>query len=178
MAEKKSKNQFEKEKALEDNVTTEQFTFFWKGWPCQWFPSQFEEEGRTYNCTEQYMMAEKAKLFGDEEIREKILNSEDPRIIKAFGRKVSNFNQKIWDENKFKIVVRGNFLKFSQNPSLKSKLLATKGTKMVEASPLDAIWGIGLDVKAALSKDPETWPGQNLLGKALDEVRDHLLDIN
>ena len=68
----------------------------------------------SYLYTEQYMMASKAQLFGDEEIRKEILKCNDPKQIKALGRKVRGFDQAVWDKFKYAIVLNGNWLKFSQ----------------------------------------------------------------
>jgi ribA/ribD-fused uncharacterized protein len=158
------------------------YLFFWrtagkKGCLSQWFDSPFEENGeRYYNC-EQYMMKQKAKLFGDAEIEAKILKSKSPKTIKALGRKVKGFNEEIWNENKFNIVFRGNLLKFRQNPEMREFLLNTKNKYLVEASPYDKIWGIGLSEKDAKKTPFINW-GENLLGKALMEVRKELVKRN
>ena len=98
----------------------------------------------SYLCMEQYMMAGKAGLFGDSEIREQILKCSDPKQIKALGRKVRSFDQKVWDKFKYAIVLLGNWYKFSQNRELREFLLSTGGSVLVEASPYDNIWGIRL----------------------------------
>eukprot|EP01087_Luapelamoeba_hula_P003598 TRINITY_DN1339_c0_g1_i1.p1 TRINITY_DN1339_c0_g1~~TRINITY_DN1339_c0_g1_i1.p1 ORF type:complete len:175 (+),score=40.11 TRINITY_DN1339_c0_g1_i1:35-559(+) len=162
----------------DDDVTvTEKYVLFWKGWPSQWWPSNFVDgQGQSYHCAEQYMMAEKARLFGDDDIHAKIMRSQSPRGIKALGRKIKNFNERTWVAHRSNIVYAGSFYKFSQNPQLKEKLLGTGDRKLVEASPLDKIWGIGLDTQAALSTRETQWPGENLLGKALELARKHIAD--
>lgn len=136
----------------------------------QWYKCDFVDfDGVKYNCAEQYMMYQKAKLFCDEEIAQEILNETNPKNIKALGRKIKNFDQKVWDEHKFEIVVRGNYHKFTQNDNLAYLLLKTWGEDIAEASPFDKIWGIGIDENAALSGLP--WRGENLLGEALMKVR-------
>ncbi|MCL4156008.1 UNVERIFIED_CONTAM: hypothetical protein GTU68_011559 [Idotea baltica] len=122
------------------------------------------------------MMAAKARLFGDAEILEKILIAPDPKTAKSLGRKVANFNDNIWKQNARELVTNGNFAKFSQNPELKTFLLGTGNSVLVEASPYDRIWGIGLSAKDEKAKHPSTWQGQNLLGFALMDVRTELLD--
>lgn len=139
----------------------------------QWYPCQFAVDGVTYTSAEQYMMAEKAKLFGDEEIRAEILNTSDPRKCKALGRKVRNFEKSIWDQNKQTIVIRGNREKFLQNDDLKQFLLSTGDKVLVEASPTDRIWGIGLGKNNPDALDPAKWRGRNLLGFALMTVRQY-----
>lgn len=142
----------------------------------QWYPCEFtdyvDDELVTYTSAEQYMMAQKALLFDDYKVLEKILAETEQRKIKMLGRKVKNFDDKIWNEHKFDIVVNGNRLKFEQNPKLLKRLLKTEDKKIVEASPYDKIWGIGLSAKNAVEIPEKKWPGKNLLGKALMIVRD------
>lgn len=140
----------------------------------QWYPCQFEVDGVTYTSAEQYMMAEKAKLFGDEEIRSEILCTSDPRKCKALGRKVRNFDKAVWNKEKEHIVRKGNTKKFLQNSALRSFLLSTGDKVLVEASPTDRVWGIGLGKNNPDALDPQKWRGQNLLGFALMNVRDFL----
>jgi len=141
----------------------------------QWWLSTFEADGVRYSSAEQWMMACKATLFGDQEMLNAILNTQDPAQVKKLGRKVKNFDAAQWDEHKYAFVKEGNFYKFSQNASLKQFLLSTGNAVIVEASPYDAVWGIGLDAQAPGIEDPATWNGENLLGFALMEVRDELL---
>jgi ribA/ribD-fused uncharacterized protein len=120
------------------------------------------------------MMAGKAKLFNDHETLEEVLKSETPNQAKSLGRKVKNFDPKIWDEHKYEIVRHGNYLKFSQNDKLKEFLLSTNTKTLVEASPYDTIWGIGMLETDPKAVNPSFWNGENLLGFALMEVRDLL----
>ena len=149
--------------------------YFWKtsdkyGSFSQWYKSDFTDiNDIKYNCAEQFMMYQKAILFGDNDVANEILNESNPKNIKALGRKIKNFNQQLWDENKFEIVIAGNFYKFTQNDQLKSILLKTGNQDIAEASPLDKIWGIGIDEKTARSG--AECQGENLLGKALMVVR-------
>jgi ribA/ribD-fused uncharacterized protein len=160
-----------------------EFLFFWghtvkeeitKACFSQWFPLQFEENGTEYKTAEHYMMAGKAKLFNDNDTLEEILKSDSPNQAKNLGRKVKNFDPQLWDEQKYEIVKRGNFLKFSQNQKLKDFLLSTNDKILVEASPYDTIWGIGMLETDPKVQDPTLWNGENLLGFALMEVRDLL----
>jgi len=160
-----------------------EFLFFWghtvkeeitKACFSQWFPFKFEEEGIEYKTAEHYMMAGKAKLFNDDKILEEILKSETPNQAKSLGRKVKNFDSKIWDEQKYEIVKRANFLKFSQNQKFKDFLLSTNNKILVEASPYDTVWGIGMLETDSKAQNPSFWNGENLLGFALMEVRDLL----
>lgn len=119
-------------------------------------------------------MAEKAKLFDDHEAYEKVFLNPKPGAAKAVGREVKNFDGVIWDAHKIDIVIRGNLHKFSQSESLKSFLLSTHERVLVEASPVDKIWGVGLAYDDRDVQNPNLWKGENLLGFALMEVRDLL----
>lgn len=152
------------------------YEFFYGGIYSQFFPCIFSEDGIQYNCAEQYMMAKKALLFNDMDSYNEILSLASPHKIKALGRRVKNFDQKIWDEYKEDIVFKGNLLKFSQNQELCKELLATKNKEIVEASPTDIIWGIGLAETDPDIYDKSKWQGTNLLGKAIMKVRDVLKD--
>ena len=140
----------------------------------QWWMEDFYTTADSYLYAEQYMMAGKAQLFGDEEKRKEILACSDPKQIKALGRKVRGFDQKVWDKFKYAIVLAGNWYKFSQNRYLQEFLLSTGDSVLVEASPYDSVWGIRLPANSPEAQDPKKWRGQNLLGFALMEVRDEL----
>jgi ribA/ribD-fused uncharacterized protein len=158
-------------------TTQQKFTFFFtEASPfSQWYPCRFEGDGRVFGCMEQYMMLGKALLFGDAETGEKIMAATHPRQHKALGRAVKPFDDKVWRRERENIVLAGNRLKFTQNADLKALLLETAGTTLVEASPYDRIWGIGLAAKDPRAQDPATWRGQNLLGHILTRLRDELL---
>lgn len=143
----------------------------------QWYYCYFEVNGIQYHTTEQYMMANKALLFKDDEVYQEIMAANNPHDYKKLGRQVRNFDPELWDFRKSEIVVEGNKAKFSQNPDLKEFLLFTEDAILVEASPYDKIWGIGLDRETAMKGSVEQWQGENLLGCALMEVRDWLRDI-
>ncbi|MFC3151040.1 NADAR family protein [Litoribrevibacter euphylliae] len=140
----------------------------------QWYEVGFESEGNWYKTAEHFMMAEKAKLFDSEDMVTKIISSKHPREAKRLGRQVQGFDPEIWDQEKFSIVERANYCKFSQNELLKDFLLSTENRVLVEASPVDAIWGIGLESSDPRAEDPKQWFGENLLGFALMEVRKQL----
>ena len=160
------------------------YIFFWghhvkpgkitKACLSQWFPANFTADGTTYSSAEQYMMAEKARVFGDADTRQLILASDDPKEIKALGRIVKNFDENKWSQVAPDIVVKGNLYKFEQSPELRSFLINTHGKVLVEASPYDKIWGIGMQASEAGIGNPYNWRGTNLLGFALMEVRDML----
>jgi ribA/ribD-fused uncharacterized protein len=160
-------------------MTDEQrrFTFFWRQESpfSQWHPIEFMVEGKRFTCAEQYMMYGKAVLFGDQEVAERILASASPKTHKALGRKVRGFDEQRWKRERERIVYEGNRAKFTQNADLLQVLLATAGTELVEASPLDRIWGVGLSAEDPRIQNPSQWRGQNLLGKVLTRLRDELL---
>jgi ribA/ribD-fused uncharacterized protein len=137
----------------------------------QWWGSSFEIDGIRYPSAEVYMMAEKARLFNDDRMLNKILSCSNPGAAKKYGREIRNFNEDVWNKNRFDIVVRGNKSKFEQNEELKQFLLNTKDRIIVEASPVDKIWGIGLAKDDKHAENPEKWKGLNLLGFALMKVR-------
>ncbi len=122
------------------------------------------------------MMAKKAALFGDYQTEKSIMESQNPKVIKSLGRTVRGFNQKTWDENKRNIVFNGNWLKFSQNKNLKDYLLSTGDKVIVEASPYDCVYGIGISEQNKNATRPELWKGENLLGFVLMDVRTMLRD--
>lgn len=128
----------------------------------------------TYNCAEQFMMAGKAKLFGDEEIRQQILDSKDPKTQKMLGRAVRGFDEDKWNEAAKEIVFQGNMAKFSQNEDLKEKLIATKNKILVETSPYDKVWGVGLRQTDPKATNPRLWKGKNWLGEVLTRVRESI----
>lgn len=138
----------------------------------QWYDSPFEVEGVKYPTAEHYMMYHKAKLFSDLSAVNQLLDSVDPGKAKAIGRTVNGFDQTIWEKHRMGIAVSGNVAKFSSNPALKEFLIRTGKRILVEASPVDKIWGIGLEEKNPSSTNPYDWKGENLLGFALMEARD------
>lgn len=140
----------------------------------QWHRSAFVVEGIAFNCAEQFMMHGKATLFGDAEIAAQTLAATHPREHKALGRKVRGFDDAVWKRERERIVLAGNRAKFTQNAELRAALLATRGTELVEASPYDRIWGIGLAATDPLARDRSAWRGQNLLGKILTALREEL----
>ncbi len=140
----------------------------------QWFPSPFTIDGVTYRTAEHWMMVQKALLFNDHDIAEKVIAAEKPASAKSLGRQVKNFSAETWDRLACSIVVEGNKHKFSQHDRLKEYLLQTGNKTLVEASPTDTIWGIGLPQDAKDATNPFKWRGTNLLGFALMEVRDFL----
>jgi len=165
---------------------TFKYVFFWghhqprgtevgKSCLSQWYPAPFAIDGVRYATAEHYMMAEKARLFSDLEALERILRSSSPREAKAIGREVRGFEERRWAEERFQVVVRGSWAKFAQNPQILEFLLATASRVLVEASPRDRIWGIGLASTDPRATSPIDWRGRNLLGFALMAARRRFL---
>jgi len=149
------------------------YKFFWGGKFSNFYPSEFTINNITFNCGEQYFMYQKAITFNDIESANKILLTETPNKQKALGKKIKNFDSKIWDKCKYQLIKRGLIEKFNQNLDLKKYLLEHKDCIMVEASPYDRIWGIGFtDIEAI--KNFDNW-GENLLGKILTELSNELI---
>ncbi|MBL8863927.1 MAG: NADAR family protein [Planctomycetia bacterium] len=153
----------------------EAFTFFWKHRLSQWHPARFVVGGIAFNCAEQYMMYAKAMLFGDRDAAERILVAESPREQQAIGRTVRGFDESVWMLFREGIVFAGNYARFDQNADQRELLFATRGTTLVEASPHDRVWGIGLAADDPRANDRAQWQGLNLLGEALTRVREALL---
>lgn len=177
-----SKDWLKKELAEHKEI---EYLFFWGHQPSkdgsiiktcmsQWWPAAFEENGIIYKTAEHYMMARKARIFKDEDIFEKILSKTSPKDVKELGRQIKNFDPIVWDRYKYNIVKTGNYYKFSQSRELTHFIRETRGKVLVEASPVDPVWGIGLAADDPKAKDPVEWRGENLLGFALMEVRDQL----
>lgn len=145
-----------------------------KGCLSQWWPAAFTVDGVSYPSAEHYMMAAKARLSGDAGAAEKILAAPHPGAAKALGRQVRGFDEQRWADHRFDVVVAGNMAKFGQHRQLRDFLASTGSRVLVEASPLDRVWGVGLAAGDERAGTPERWPGLNLLGFALMEVRHRL----
>jgi ribA/ribD-fused uncharacterized protein len=161
------------------------FLFFWghqperdgsigKGCLSQWWPCSFVVDGVSFASAEHYMMWRKALLFDDPSTASRVLAASSPGAAKALGRQVSGFAESTWVASRMEIVVTANLAKFGQDPALRSYLLGTGSRVLVEASPLDRVWGIGLEASDPRAADPSSWLGLNLLGEALMEVRSRL----
>ncbi|CAM5588696.1 MULTISPECIES: NADAR family protein [Streptomyces] len=140
----------------------------------QWWPSPFTVGGIRYATAEHWMMAGKARLFGDAEAECRALAAATPAEAKIAGRLVRDFDERTWTEARFALVTEGSTHKFGSDPALRNFLLGTGERVLVEASPLDRIWGVGLPRDDERTGDPERWPGLNLLGFALMAARDRL----
>lgn len=158
------------------------FLFFWghrperdgrvgRGCLSQWWPAPFTVDGREFATAEHYMMWRKAMLFGDRDSAEEILRAPHPHRAKELGRGVRGFDQRRWEECRYGIVLAGCLAKFGRHADLRRFLLGTGDRVLVEASPVDPIWGIGLAADDPRAEDPRQWQGLNLLGFALTEAR-------
>lgn len=172
------------EKLIADNGP-KKYLFFWGHQPSkdgsitkscfsQWWESPFTVEGITYRSAEHWMMAKKAVLFSDYEMETRILACQSPAEAKKLGREVKGYDDALWTAHRYDIVMRGNYHKFSQNEDLKRFILGAEERILVEASPVDPIWGIGLDENSSKAFHPENWRGLNLLGFALMEARERI----
>ena len=160
------------------------YVFFWghqkarsgitKSCFSQWYDSPFQSNGKRFATAEHYMMYHKAFLFGDTESAQKVLNASNPGEAKAIGREVKGFDEQKWLKHRFEIVINANLTKFGNNAGLKDFLLNTGNRVLVEASPIDKIWGVGLTADDPSIENPNLWKGLNLLGFALMVVRDKL----
>jgi ribA/ribD-fused uncharacterized protein len=164
------------------------YLFFWGNQPSkdgtitksclsQWWEADFVVSGVLYRSTEHWMMAEKARLFNDEKTLTRILAAHSPAEAKKLGREIRSFLPEVWEAHKVEIVKTGNLHKFEQHKALAKFLLSTNDRVLVEASPVDTIWGIGLAADSEDAGNPERWQGSNLLGFVLMEVRDQLRTI-
>jgi ribA/ribD-fused uncharacterized protein len=163
------------------------YVFFWGESPkrdgsvdksclSQWYGASFTVDGVRYSTAEHWMMASKARLFGDEESAEKAIKAGHPQQAKSIGRTVRGFDTEIWLRHRFGLVAEGNVHKFGQNEPLLDFLLGTGDRVLVEASPVDRIWGIGLSATDDRAEHPAQWRGLNLLGFALMQARLKLAD--
>ena len=149
-----------------------------KGCLSQWWPAAFTVDGLVYPSAEHFMMAAKALLFGDAETAARIREAPHPGAAKALGRQVRGFQEQRWAERRFEVIVTGNLAKFGQHPDLRDFLLGTGDRVLVEASPQDRIWGIGLAADDERAISPDRWLGLNLLGFGLMEVRHRLRTVS
>ena len=156
---------------------TDKHVCFWNEWPSNWHPAEFDIEVNGVKChfynTEQYFMFMKAIVFGDDDIAKQILEDGNPKKVKALGRKVQNYDEQVWNDKRYQIMLKANVAKFSQNEDLKQLLLSPEyeGHGFVEASPYDKVWGVRMFESNPDIDDETKWKGLNLLGKVLDETR-------
>jgi len=156
--------------------SNETHIFFWNGIYSNWYPAKFSYKGNEFENSEQAFMWEKANFFGDYKIANIVLETPEPRENKKLGRRVKNFNSFKWDQVSKNFMYDVNKSKFEQNPGLKAQLLQTDGKDLVEASPYDKIWGIGMTEDDAVGVTPNEWLGKNYLGEVLTKLRKDLLN--
>lgn len=144
------------------------------GYLSNWYLSDFTVKDITFTSMEQYMMYQKALVFGNKKIANEILKTNDVSVIKQLGRQVSNYDESIWNGIRQIVVYEGLFAKFSQNDDLMNKLKSTGNAVLAECAVKDHIWGIGLSMKDPNRLIKDKWNGQNLLGYSLMMVRKHL----
>lgn len=177
----------ERLRALQDEAARKarlKYLFFWShkegsrsaGRAClsQWYPAPFVLDGARYPTAEHWLMAEKARLFGDAHARDRVLAARSPGAAKRIGREVRRFDEAVWGRERFGVAVRGNVAKFGQNPELGRFLVGTRRRVLVEASPRDRVWGIGLAEDDDRATTPSLWRGLNVLGFSLMEARSRL----
>lgn len=153
-------------------MITEKYFFFWKHRLSQWHIVDFTVNGVIFNCCEMYMMYNKALLMEDSVTADIILQEKNPANHQKLGRQIKNFNQALWNGNKYNIVLAGNLARFMQSAKCRELLLATGDKEICESSPYDLVWGCGLSKEDPLILDKSNWRGENLLGKVLTQVRE------
>lgn len=152
------------------------YLFFWRetsanGFCSNWYPAPFTRDGKLFPTSEHYMMYHKALLMEDSECAAKILQTDSPKIAQKLGRKTKTWDEQLWIDNRERIMLEACTLKFKQNTELQTLLIKTHPKILVEASPFDKIWGIGLSASHKDAANPKKWKGLNLLGKTLVQVR-------
>ena len=156
---------------------TDTHVYFWNGIYSQWSKSSFTEDGIDFPNAEFYMMYHKASVFESLDIQAEMIKvKNNPKAVKALGRKIKNFSDSKWDAHKLEIVEQASYLKFTQNPKLLKQLLAEQHLELVEASPVDKVWGIGLHYDNDKVLDKSNWKGQNLLGKCIMKARTKIIN--
>lgn len=157
---------------------TDKYVFFWQGPFSNWYSASFKMDGVSFLTTEQAFMWQKAMFFDDHEIAAKILSSDSPKAAKDLGRQVKNYNDAKWNEVRSQMMLHACNAKFAQNEEPRKLLLETGERILVEASPYDKIWGIGMGENEDGVENEANWKGLNLLGKVLMQVREKILDFN
>ena len=164
---------------IQPERVTDTHAFFWDSLYSQWFTRAGlfkDENGTVYPNAEKYMMMKKAEVFSAQDILEKMENTDNPRVVKQLGRQIENFSDEVWDKHKIDVVTQASYLKFVQNPDLLKIMMQQEKLILVEASPEDKIWGIGLHPDNDKILDEQNWNGQNLLGICLMKARQRIKD--
>ncbi len=157
---------------------TDKYIFFYGSVFSQWAMIDIEIDGMVFNCNEQFMMYKKAELFDDGFALEHIMNSNNPAVQKSWGRRVKNFDKKEWEKIAQDVVLSANWAKFTQHKDLRKQLIDSGDKIIVEASPTDCVWGIGMSCDDPGITDPKNWRGTNWLGAAIMEVRNALQQLD
>ena len=160
-----------------EKANNKHYVFFWKpdenfGELSNWWICDINIDGNTFSSVEQYMMYMKAKTFGDDEIVNQILKTTNNKVVKELGRKVKNYDDKVWSDVRYAVIKKAILAKIEQHPEIKKIIMSTpKDTIFAEASPFDKIWGIGISIDDSRRLDEKNWNGTNLLGKIWTEIR-------
>lgn len=128
--------------------------------------------GKRYESGEQWMMSCKAWLMGDLETLKAIHDIRNPKEAKALGRRIKPFDAKLWEKAGEAAVIAGSIAKFTSSERMRQEILDTGDLMLVEGSPFDSLWGIGIDWREKAAEDPAQWKGRNLLGKCLVAARE------
>lgn len=158
---------------------TKNYIFFWGGsvlsnWADT--PLILPNINITVPTSEHYFMYLKAIYFNDVETAEEILKSKTPRDAKKLGRKVKNFSEELWRNERENAMLTALKLKFQQSSKFRKIIVAAKKSNLefAEASPHDSIWGIGMGEDHPNLLNTSLW-GLNLLGKCLNTIRDEAI---
>lgn len=154
-----------------EGVADRSLLLFYGGPFSQWCQSPMTIDGVWYGCAEQYMMAQKARIFGDDHALKLIMDTDSPQRQKAIGRRVKDYSDERWHPFARDVVRTASLHKF-KHPMFRWHLTQTGDAAIVEASPTDVVWGIGLAENDPLARRRSAWRGTNWLGQVLMEVRD------
>lgn len=155
-------------------VRSGRWLLFLRQWPSNWEPSPFEVGGIRYGCVEQYMMAEKARTFGDERALSAIMSSSDPSEHQRIGRAVVGYDDRTWSEIRYGVVLTGQVEKYRQNEHLMTLLSRTDGVLSFAEASRDPVWGTGFPASHPDAGNEGLWTGRNLLGRAVTKAREIL----
>lgn len=137
------------------------------------FPSPLQIDGIRYNCVEQYFMCQKALLFNDKVAENLILHTNNPARQKFLGRKIKNFDKKVWDQHVPEVLWKGLLAKFQQNINCLTFLRNTENRQLYEAN--DPLYGVGINLFDSKIWNERFHRGHNLMGIYLQRIRAHFL---
>ena len=147
------------------------------GFLSNWYPSDIAVDGKRFSSTEQYIMYKKCMILGDEAAAKQVMATDDPEQQQAIGRSARNYHNTVWDGICQVVAMRGLLAKFSQHDDLRRKLLETGDAYLVECARSDHRWACGIGLYDDDRRDIDRWKGKNILGFALMEVRQALINI-